>query len=478
MQSPNRIRIWVKTFIPLIIVLTGMNPFNMQIHQIINSTSQAKVLVDFVNGADLLNKVIWMEPWRGELYEKIGYFDMKSGNLSEAGIAFEQAAHLNRLSLQGWLDWGDLEQKNANPSSAKDIWTLALRSYPKEPGFYDRLWKNQEKAGQLDQEFQTLSEWINNIPNSAQANYRMGLLLAVRQPNLATEYLQKSADLDSEYKVNTQKIINGLVLSSVVKDPAVKLLQIGRALGGIGEWNLAQVPFQQAVSQTPHYAEAWAFLGEAEQQNGKDGLKELETARSLNPQSVIVQSLFSLYWRRQGNPAAALVYSYAAMNQEPQNALWEMELGETLSEMGEISEALDHFQKATYLEPSDSIYWEALSRFCIINSVEANTTGLDAARQALILDPKNPSMLDLMGWAFQNMNDLDNAKKFFLQSIQQDDKYAPARLHLGQVYLQLDQNNLAYDQFALVVNLSKDEAILDTTRRLIQNYFPDSQLSK
>jgi tetratricopeptide (TPR) repeat protein len=459
------------------IVLSGMNPFNLQINQIINSTGQAKGLADFINGADILRIVIWVEPWRGELYEKIGNFEMKSGNLSQAGIAFEQAARLNRLSLQGWLDWGDLEQENAASSKATEIWTIALRSYPKEPGLYDRIWKIQEKVGQLDQEYQTISEWVKNIPNSAQANYRMGLLLTVREPDLATKFLQKSADLDSSLMVNTTKVINGLVIASIVNDPAAKLLQVGRVLGGIGEWNLAQASFQQAISLTPQYAEAWAFLGEAEQQNGKDGLKELETARSINPKSVIIQSLFSLYWRRQGNPAAALVYSYSAVNQEPQNALWEMELGETLSEMGEISEALGHFQKATRLEPSDTMYWETLSRFCIINSIDANTTGLDAARQALLLDPKNSSMLDLMGWAFQNMNDLDNAKKFFLESIRQDDKYAPARLHLGQVFLQLDQNDLAYDQFAQVLNLSKDEAILKTTRRLIQNYFPDSQLS-
>jgi hypothetical protein len=69
------------------------------------------------------------------------------------------------------------------------------------------------------------------------------------------------------------------------------LFAIGRGLGLVEEWGLAEKAFEKAVSADGKYAEAWAWLGEASQQNGQDGGADLSQALALDPQDAIVHAL-------------------------------------------------------------------------------------------------------------------------------------------------------------------------------------------
>ncbi|MBE0699161.1 MAG: tetratricopeptide repeat protein, partial [Anaerolineaceae bacterium] len=69
--------------------------------------------------------------------------------------------------------------------------------------------------------------------------------------------------------------------------------------------------------------------------------------------------------------------------------------GNTWAEKGDLLVALEHFQKATTLDPQNSLYWQYLARFTVDYSVNVRFIGLPAARQAVVLAPNDPAALDV-----------------------------------------------------------------------------------
>ncbi len=153
----------------------------------------------------------------------------------------------------------------------------------------------------------------------------------------------------------------------------------------------------RAVSADAFNAEALAWLGEAQQQAGKDGKAELDKALSLDPHSTLVHALRGLYWKRQGQYASALAEYRQAAVVDPENPEWQVALGDAYSLNGDLVSALASYQKATTLAPNNALYWRLLAMFSADNSVEVLDVGLPAAKKAAGLAPKGSSGLGCTG---------------------------------------------------------------------------------
>jgi tetratricopeptide (TPR) repeat protein len=187
---------------------------------------------------------------------------------------------------------------------------------------------------------------------------------------------------------------------------------------------------------------------------------------------VVVQTLTGLYWRRLGRPEVALTYIHRAAAGEPQQAMWLLELGNTLTEMGDLIGALSYYQRAVEMEPENPLYWKALARFCLENGADIRGTGLPAARWALLLSPDDAEALDLMGWTFLRLGDSLSAERFLQQALQQDSHYSAAHLHLSQLYLQLGKEELAFPHLQRIRSIEgPDEQAGEIARRLLERYF-------
>jgi tetratricopeptide (TPR) repeat protein len=266
-----------------------------------------------------------------------------------------------------------------------------------------------------------------------------------------------------------------LSLADLKDDPSYRQLLVGRSLGSLGYWDLAAQSFDRSVKLNPNYAEAWAFLGEADQHLDKDGYPNLQKAQQLGPTSITVQALLALYWRRQGQPEKALPTLQAVAAAEPRQAVWQIELGTTLADMGEINLALAYFQHAVEMEPGSAPYWEILAQFTITNSLNLRTLGLPAARQAVLLAPRDPAALATMGACMYALGDMQEAERFFLRALLANPDYALAHLQLGQVYLQENQYQLAYQHLRKALDLSKNQPeIQGMAQRLLHQYFGSS----
>ncbi|HMD90218.1 MAG TPA: tetratricopeptide repeat protein [Anaerolineaceae bacterium] len=417
-------------------------------------------------------QLVVFEPWRGDMLELLGDNKLAEGQVDKAILAYQQALNLKTLSMKGMTALGDSYQQKGQAAQAIQLWQKALTAGGDPDVLAMRIANEERRMQDYAGEMQTLHAWQTARPKNAWVPYEMGLLQAASQPQMALAMLKQSGEIDYVYAIKSETLQNAIQQALQHTDLGYQQVSIGRALSGLGEWDLAEQAFQQATLSDPDYAEAWAFLGEALQQTGQDGSADLQKALQLNPASVVAQTLWAVQMRQQGRDDVALVYLHEAAEEEPGQGIWQVEMGNILAEMGDTASALDHFNLAVQIEPNNAVFWQDLALFCASNQVELRETGLPAARQALLLDENSATGLDTMGVVLHTLGDLTNAEKFLQRSLQADRSYAPGYLHLGQVYLDEGRPDLAYAPLIQAARLSgKNDLVGVFAKRLLdQNY--------
>lgn len=403
-------------------------------------------------------------PWRGETWQRAGRLYMDRRDDEKAVESFEQAQELGQLDVQGkvWLAdaWLGLEERE----KAKQI----LRGLSGEEDVFI-LMQTASLQRQLNDTFGALSTLLNAYPldpTNSELNYQLGLQLAAQEPDSAANYLH-AAGSNPQRQSGAEALLGVLDRTSEIAGTGERFLYIGQTLSRMEEWDVAARAFQQAVDLAPGNANALALLGEAQQQMGEDGYPALKKAMTLDAESETVNGLTALYYRRQGKPEVALVYLKRALAANPLAAVWEIETGNTLSDMGELEDALDHYQKAVQMDKQDWVSWRALAMFSISRNYEVNTVGIEAARQALLLHPDSPPLLDLMGTALMLLGDLDSAERYFLQADQLDPDQAAILIHLGQLNLYQGEKEKAFGYFRRAEEAAQESRLRDMARRLL-----------
>jgi tetratricopeptide (TPR) repeat protein len=479
MQPGERFALFLKIITPLLIlVLFSTTPAAYSVSAGLQAARTAHENDQHQEAAAALRQVLFHEPWRVWLWEQVGQEEQDAARLPQAIEALTRAAAAGSLSPQGQYQLGEayLEQKNANAAEA--CWQALLRKGKNLPEdlaarTYERLSQLQRSRGEFSAAVETLRAWHAADPKNPRATFLLGLQLSVVQPADALSLLVEAAGQDLSFSAIVQKIRTGINIAGESDDPGYSWLVIGRGLANAGQWDLAAEAFRQAVLAAPGYAEAWAFQGEAKFHLGKDGQVDLDRALALNAKSVVVRALLALNFRRQGKYDLALKNLEIVIALEPDEPMWEVELGNTWAEQGDLLAALEHFQKATTLAPQNSLYWQYLAKFALDYSVNVSTIGLPAARQAVVLAPDDPAALDIMGWTMVSLSDYATAERFLQQAVDRDATYTLALLHLGQLYLQEQNLDRAYSYLKRASLLAGEDTVGLVAKRLLLRYFSE-----
>ena len=416
-------------------------------------------------------------PWRSDLWELAGRLALQ-GKEPLAGITyFERAASQNALSLDGQITLGDSYAETGDRAAAIDAWESALSSGSPSTEVLTRLLDAHLSLGDYPAAVADLQGLTALHPADADLRFQLGLLLSTLQPEAALAHLAQAAELDPELDAKAQKLIASIRTGSLAGDPAQTLFEAGRALGSIGEWELAAQAFRQATLVRPDFADAWAFWGEARQQLQDDFIsqpvpEELERALELDPSSLSANVLMALYYQRRARFDQALEYLRKATELYPQNPALYVELGEVLALSGDLEAALQAYQKTVELAPNDPAYYRLLAGFSARYEYQVGAVGLSAARRAVLLDPANPDSLDSMGQVLFLLGDLTSAERFFLRALDADPNHAPAHLHLGLAYMLQGERDRAYQEWKLVTSLASGTPAAEQAERLVRNYFP------
>jgi tetratricopeptide (TPR) repeat protein len=432
--------------------------------------------------------------WQTELWELAGHYALQAGDAQTALRYLEwvdQAAPRvtfatqDRLSTQGLNDLGDAYQQVGNLNAALGAWQRAISQAGLSSELLERLVQAHLALGNYSAASDELEALVSLKPDDPELHYRLGLLVAAQAPEAALQHLEKAEAGNPSLEAGIETLRRSILSARASDDPAYALVTAGRALASLEEWGLAAEAFRRATLARPSYAEAWAYLGEAQQhlsppdvsQNPDplkpgDGLEELQKAVKLDPNSLAANLFLALYWSRLERYDLALEAIQTARTLDPKNPDLQAEYARNLAASGDLYGAYDAYQQAIALAPLDPAYRRQLVDFSLKYSFEVEQVALPVARQLVIEDPGEPANLVLMAQVLIKQGDLANAERFLNRALQSDPNYAPAHLQLGLVYILQGKKAAALQELNLASATAPDGPVAVQARRMVETYFP------
>lgn len=451
--------------IVLSIVLAVLTPFFVSGY---SEMKEAQAAPSHVEAAEHYLAAARRLPWRPELYELAGHYFYHAGEYARARAAYEKAFDRDSLSPEGWVAWGDVAYLGGEVERAAELWERGLAQPNPSGKLYSRLAEAAQQGGEYAKAAQYLGLYVAEYTDDAPAHYRLGLLLALSDPNRAVTELLHASQLDPEFDPAAQTLRTALNLSALAGTPSAQKVVVGRGLGLVEEWDLAYAAFEEAVQLDEENAEAWAWLGEADQHTaGDEALNHLDRALDLDPNSPVVRGLRGLYFQRTGNHRQSLTEFQSAAKLEPENPAWYVSVGEEFANLGDLIRALEAYQYAAETAPEDASYWRLLADFCARNDAYVADVGIPAAQRAVQLAPKDPKALDTLGWSLVLDGRHYEAERFLLQALEADPGLASAHLHLALLYLQTNDSDSMRVHLVQARDLGSAEA-----EALLKQYFP------
>ncbi|MFN8410771.1 MAG: tetratricopeptide repeat protein [Anaerolineales bacterium] len=407
--------------------------------------------------------------WRADLWEKAGIAAGTNGNFTSAIEFLERAS---QHSEQGWVVLGYSYFKMNDFPSCLQAYQQGLTYYPSSASLYSGLALLHRTQKDWQAEQADLQNQLSFDQNNAPAHYRLGLLLTVFDSEQALNQFTAASSLDPQFDPAMQTFRTALGVASTQADEAQQLVTRGRALGLVNEWELALVAFDHAVKSNAENAEAWAWLGEAQQQTGGDGSDALNQAIAIDDQSAIIRALRALHWSRIGfYDRMAAEYALAA-RAEPNNPTWQAGMGDAYVKQGDLAAGLEAYKRATEIAPNDPVYWRLLALLCAEHEVAIDEIGLPAAQKAVELAPKDVVNLDALGYLYYLSGRYATAEETLKNALTLEPRAFSVHIHLAMNYLAQGNRSAANDELIYVRDRDVSGADGERAKELLSQYFP------
>lgn len=390
---------------------------------------------DYAAAADAFVDVAARLPYDGRMVYRAGLAELSAGRFEAASARIRRAA-----SLLGWtpamrVALGDAYFGEGSRAEAIAQWEQALRDLPKDESLLARLAASYEALGQYPQALEMLARRAQTQTPDPAARYRLALLTAATAPADANARLAEVVNTPSDFSSKAAALQQAIRDAEAVGDPAYTFGRVGYTLIQLQEWALAEYALTQAVTLNPQYADAHAYLGLAQDSQGKDGVEAYTRAEQAAPDSPLVQYLFALHYRRLGQSARALPYLQKAQKLDAENPAIAAELGGAYAAQNDLLSAETWFTQAVALAPKDGQFWLLLARFHVDNEFKVPEQGLPAARMAVGLNPESALAADALGYALIITGDYVNGQKSLERALALDPNLASAYYHFGLYYV-------------------------------------------
>jgi len=181
----------------------------------------------------------------------------------------------------------------------------------------------------------------------------------------------------------------------------------------------------------------------------------------------VVRGLRGLYFQRVGNNREALTEFQAAAKLQPDDPTLYVAIGESFSKLGDMIRALEAYQYAASLVPDDVSYWRLLAQFCGQNNINVKDVGIPAAQRAVVLQPDDADLHDLLGWLLLLDARYPEAERTLIHALELDSQNASAHFHLGMLYFQLEDRVSAQAHLVSARDLGNTDA-----QAVLNQYFP------
>lgn len=417
----------------LAVLLAGLQPNWLPLLDDAQAASASTKLT--AQGLAAIRDAYARQPWNGSRANAAGLASLAAGDWANAISAFNVAA-----ADSGWdpalhISMGDAYAGNNQPDKALAEWQLALPDRLNDAALLKRLARGYEAAGKYAEASAVLRTLVTLEPQNAVVRYRFGLVLAVLDPAAAPPHLTIAAGLDKSVEPFANSLNSAVEAGLKANDKAYLNGVVGYALIGLREYPLAKAALLNAIEARPTFADAYAYLGLAEDESGNDGMYAYNRALALKPDLSLIHYLLGLHYRRAGQRDQAVKSLQRAFDLDPSNAAAAAELGGIYSDMADAVNAEIWYRQAVRVAPDDGSFWLLLAKFYVGHGLRIDSDALQCARRAVELAPQSGDALDTLGQAQYLNNDLKTAEATLLKAKELAPRQASVYLHLGQLYL-------------------------------------------
>lgn len=480
MKPYSRLSFYLRVVcVSLLVVVLQLAPVQHTAEAFLQKANQAIRFSDDQAAANYLASSAIYYPWRYELNIAAARYAFQAGDAKSAIQYFERPGTRSQLSQDDLLMLGDGYAKIGNTPMAEAIWKHVI-----ERGAATAATERLAELYLRQKDYVTAAHYYQQLvildPSRNQLYFQIGVLYAVSDPTKALPFLVQATEMDPANAARAKSLYDKIRTASLFDEPAYTSLIVGRQLADWGDWQMAWVAFQHAISLRSDYADAWALFSEAKQQVtiqetgavSRLGLPELELAIQLDNQSVLSITLMAIYWERQGDFLQAERYLLQAIDISPDDPYLYSELGNIYSKAGDLPTAQAAYEKAIQLTPRDPLFYRQLAQFAMDNQIQVRELALPAARKALLLNPQDANSLDVMAQVMLMLLDYPSAERFSMQSIQSDPTFAPGYLHLGTALLYQGRLEMAHQWLTTARSIQPGSWVADHANRLLDYYFP------
>jgi tetratricopeptide (TPR) repeat protein len=181
----------------------------------------------------------------------------------------------------------------------------------------------------------------------------------------------------------------------------------------------------------------------------------------------LVQLEIELLIKEKDYPTAYQVVN-DALSENPENTNLLYSRGLLSERMGNLKQLETDLRHIMSINPENAEAMNALG-YTLANKTDRLEEALTLIRQALILSPNNPAIIDSLGWAYYRLGDLDRALEYLQQAFK-DFPDPEVAAHLGEVLWQMERKDEAKEIWLQGLEQQPESSvILETQERLKTN---------
>jgi len=383
------------------------------------------------------------QPWDASRANSAGLASLASGDYDTAIADLTIAAKLGGWTPDLHIAIGDAYSGKNDLKTALTEWEAALPNRLNDADLLNRLARGYEALGKYPEASAALRSLVALQPQNAVARYRFGLVLSVIDPASAPQHLALAAGMDPSVGPFASSLNKAVEAGLKANDKAYTYGVVGYALISLREYPLAKAALLRAIEERPNFADAYAYLGLAEDELGNDGTYAYTRALDMKPDLPLANYLIGLHYRRLGKSDEAIKSLTKAFALDNSNAAAAAELGSTYTDMADLPNAETWYRQAVRVAPDDATFWLLLAEFYANHELKLESDALQSAQKAVELAPDSAEAYDTLGYIQYQNDSQKDAEANLLKAKDLDPKRASTFFHLGLLYLDSNRSEEA-----------------------------------
>jgi tetratricopeptide (TPR) repeat protein len=291
--------------------------------------------------------------------QQLMYDNFTSGRLMQAWYQAQSLAARDGWSGDAAHIAGQVWEQMGDPTRAVAYWELAAQADPTDVALNRHLADLYLNLQLWPQAGDALTHLLDLTPDDNRAHYNLGLILASHNPASARNHLS----LASRDLLYHDLAFELLPLLGAEKADASTDMQVGLVLASHNLWPYAELAFSQAAALGDPFPEAQAYIGLAQDKQGKDGSAEVDEAIALAPNNPQVLFLRGLHLRTMFDYIGSLNAFSQAIAADSTNPAYAAELSTAYRLVGDLGSAEQWLKTAVQLSNNDPRFQALLDDF-------------------------------------------------------------------------------------------------------------------